>query len=111
MDPMTSPARFLMCPPDHFGVEYVINPWMAGKLGTVADGRARAQWQALHALLTETLGAEVAQVTPQPGLPDMVFTANAGLLRGGVFVPSRFRYPERQGEEPYFARWFAVNGW
>src|SRR5438034_3819122 len=47
----------------------------------------------------------------QPGSPDMVFTANAGIVKGRRFVASRFRYPERQYEEPYFADWFQDRGY
>ena len=43
--------------------------------------------------------------------PDMVFTANAGLVRAGRCLVSRFRHPERQVEEPYFAAWFASRGY
>jgi N-dimethylarginine dimethylaminohydrolase len=41
----------------------------------------------------------------------MVFTANAGLVKGRRFLVSRFRYPERQYEEPYFADWFMDRGY
>lgn len=112
--PMTAGHRpaphFLMCAPDFFGVEYEINPWMHGKQGTVGFSEAQAQWGALHKLLTGTLGARVEQMAPQPGLPDIVFTANAALVNGGVAVPSRFRHKERQGEEPHYRAWFAQNG-
>ncbi len=94
--------RILMCAPEYFGVEYVINPWMEGKLGGVAGDVARNQWSHLYTVLTETLGAQVVLVPPQPGLPDIVFTANAATVRNGVAVPSRFRHPERQGEEPFY---------
>lgn len=108
---MTSNApRFLMCAPEFFGVEYEINPWMHGKQGTVGFSQAQAQWGALYALLTETLGARVERVAPQPGLPDIVFTANAGLTKGRVVVPSRFRHKERQGEEPHYRAWFERDG-
>lgn len=103
-----SDSRFLMCAPDYFGVEYVINPWMQGNLGKVTDSAA-VQWNALYRLLTETLGVTVELVAPQPGLPDMVFTANAGLVRGKVSIPSHFRYKERQGEEPHFQQWFTQH--
>ena len=45
----------------------------------------------------------MALVDPQPGLPDMVFTANAGLERNGTVLLSSFYHPERRGEEHYFA--------
>jgi N-dimethylarginine dimethylaminohydrolase len=88
----------LMCRPDHYGVEYEINPWM--HVGQEVDGRmARAQWQALHDAY-RLLGERVELADQQPGLPDMVFSANAAVVRGRDAVLSRFRHPERQGEEP-----------
>ncbi len=103
-------SAFLMCVPDFFSVQYVINPWMAGREGTVSADAAQTQWNTLRALLADELGAEVALMPPQEGLPDLVFTANAGLVRGRVCVPARFRCPERQGEEPHDIKWFAENG-
>src|SRR4029450_7342375 len=70
---------------------------------------ARQQWRSLYDILTDV--ANVRLVLPQPSSPDMVFTANAGLVKGGRFVVSRFRYPERQHEEPYFADWFQDRGY
>ena len=54
--------------------------------------------------------ARVELVDPQAGSPDMVFTANAGLVRHGVVALSRFFHPERQGEEPHFGKWFGDSG-
>jgi N-dimethylarginine dimethylaminohydrolase len=48
---------------------------------------------------------------PVPGLPDLVFTANAGVVVGRRAVVSRFRYPERQREEAYFEDWFRSAGY
>lgn len=101
--------RYLVCPPDHFEVLYQINPWMAGAVPVDVD-RAQVQWEALVDLL-EDAGATIERQAPQPGLPDLVFTANAGLLNGDRFVPSRFRRPERQGETPHDIAWFEANGW
>lgn len=98
----------LMCPPDHYGVEYVINPWMQDQLGRTDRARARRQWDGLRQTLS--VGSEIVLIDAQPGLPDMVFTANAGMVRGDVAVLSRFRSPERRGEEPYFRSWFEQNG-
>lgn len=100
---------FLMCPPEYFTVAYVINPWMHGNLRKIDNNLARQQWRALYDTLTDH--ATVRLVLPQPGSPDMVFTANAGLVRGREFIVSRFRYPERQYEEPYFADWFMDRGY
>ena len=100
---------FLMCPPEHFTVAYIINPWMHGNLRNIDNAVAKQQWRALYDLLTDH--ATVRLVLPQPGSPDMVFTANAGLVKGRRFIVSRFRYPERQYEEPYFADWFMDRGY
>lgn len=100
--------KILMCPPDFFGVDYVINPWMHGHVGQSDHALALKQWNALYDLLRAH--ADVALVPPQPGWPDMVFTANAGLVWRDRVVVSRFHAPERQGETPYFADWFRENG-
>jgi N-dimethylarginine dimethylaminohydrolase len=73
--------------------------------------RAIAQWEALYATLTGPVGAAVELLDPVAGLPDMVFTANAGLIAGKRFIPSRFRHSVRSGEEPYFHRWFESHGY
>src|SRR5439155_3448809 len=85
-----SEPRILMCPPDHYGIEYEINPWMNRSLGAVA-ALAFRQWQQLHDTLA-ALGVRVETMTPQPGLPDLVFTANAGLVFHRTFLSSRFRH-------------------
>src|SRR5580765_7203095 len=97
--------KLLLCPPDHYGIEYEINPWMHRSQNTDV-ALARAQWQGLRDKL-QSLGGEIEIVPAQPKLPDMVFTANAGLLVGGKFMPSHFRHAERQGEEAHFTNWFA----
>jgi N-dimethylarginine dimethylaminohydrolase len=102
-------ATYLMCPPDFFGVDYVINPWMEGHIGDVNRGRAHEQWLALRAILEGPFEARVQTVEPVEGLPDMVFTANAGLVYDRIFVPARFRFQERRGEEVPFESWFAGN--
>lgn len=97
-----------MCAPDHYDVDYVINPWMEGNIHKSSRDLAVEQWQGLHHLIKEH--AIVDLVTPQKGVPDMVFTANAGLVLGETAVLSRFYHKERQGEEPYFKAWFEENG-
>jgi N-dimethylarginine dimethylaminohydrolase len=100
---------FLMCPPEYFTVAYIINPWMHGNLRRIDNALAKQQWRSLYDTLTDL--ATVRIVLPQPGSPDMVFTANAGLVKGRKFIVSRFRFPERQAEEPYFADWFMDRGY
>lgn len=106
---MTSRIRFLMCPPDYYDVDYVINPWMEGNIHKSSRDRAVEQWQELHQILKQH--AIVDLVPPQKGWPDLVFTANAGLLLGDNVVLSRFMHKERQGEEPFFKQWFEANGY
>jgi N-dimethylarginine dimethylaminohydrolase len=101
---MTEPIRILMCAPDHYDVDYVINPWMEGNIHKSSRDKAVEQWSKLNFVLNEI--AQVDLVQAQKGVPDMVFTANAGLVLGENAVLSRFYHPERQGEEPYFKQWF-----
>lgn len=105
---MTSEIRILMCAPDHYDVDYVINPWMEGNVHKSSRDRAVQQWQGLFQLLKDR--AIVELVKPEKGVPDMVFTANAGLVLGKEVVLSRFFHKERQGEEPFFKQWFADQG-
>src|SRR5579883_2538883 len=108
--PQFSPAqpRILMCPPDHYGIEYEINPWMNRSLGAVRE-LAFTQWKNLHAALVG-LGVTVEALAPQPGLPDLVFTANAGLVVRDTFLSSRFKHDVRARESPIFDAWFAAHG-
>ncbi|HEY9768321.1 MAG TPA: TIGR00300 family protein [Coleofasciculaceae cyanobacterium] len=105
---MTEPIRILMCAPDHYDVDYVINPWMEGNIHKSSRDKAVEQWSKLNFVLNDL--AKVDLVQGQQGVPDMVFTANAGLVLGDNAVLSRFYHPERQGEEPYFKQWFENNG-
>jgi N-dimethylarginine dimethylaminohydrolase len=103
-----------MCPPTHFGVLYEINPWMHAEVAVDRDV-AQAQWEALVATL-RSAGAEVVVVEQDPSAPDMVFTANAGIVNhrrsaAPQFVPAHFRFPERQPETELFASWFAEQGY
>jgi len=100
--------RVLMCPPDHYKIDYEINPWMNRSVGT-DPAQSKTQWWALHDAI-QSLGAQVERMRPISGLPDMVFTANAGLVYRDIFVSSRFRYGVRQGETPHFNQWASVHG-
>jgi N-dimethylarginine dimethylaminohydrolase len=98
----------LMCPPDYFGIEYEINPWMSRSRGAEPQ-RAHQQWRALYETLLE-LGVKVDLMTPQPGLPDLVFTANAGLVFEKRFFSSSFRHEVRARESPHFDAWAEGHG-
>ncbi|MBT0875965.1 hypothetical protein KJQ66_09370, partial [Campylobacter coli] len=68
--------HYLMCKPEHFTVNYSINPWMEPSRPT-DTANAVAQWQKLYDLYVE-LGHEVELIEPLAGYPDMVYTANGG---------------------------------
>jgi lysine-ketoglutarate reductase/saccharopine dehydrogenase-like protein (TIGR00300 family) len=97
-----------MCPPDLYEVDYVINPWMEGNIHKSSREAAVQQWQGLQRLLEQN--AEIEKIPPAKGLPDMVFTANAGLAVGKKLVLSRFLHRERQGEQEHFKKWFQKHG-
>jgi N-dimethylarginine dimethylaminohydrolase len=100
--------HILMCPPDYYGIHYAINPWM--DVARQADSPVAVdQWRRLHDALLAA-GAQISLVPPVEGLPDLVFTANAGLLYERRAIISRFRFAQRQGEEEHFRRWFAEHG-
>ena len=101
--------ELLLCPPDYYGIEYEINPWMSRARAAESE-LATSQWEGLRQTLA-SLDSKIELVPPQPKLPDMVFTANAGLTVGKKFIPSNFRYPERAGEAPYFRRWMEEHGY
>ncbi len=106
--PQARRDALLMCAPHHFGVDYIINPWMENQIGRTDVARARDQWENLRRRLGGC--ADIALVTAESGLPDMVFTANAGLVIEGRAVVSRFHARERRGEEALFRRWFERQG-
>jgi N-dimethylarginine dimethylaminohydrolase len=97
-----------MCPPDYYGIEYEINPWMSRSRASDPE-HARRQWQALYETLV-SLGVTVELLEPQQGLPDLVFTANAGLVFQDRFFVSRFRHEVRAREEPHYEDWFSKHG-
>jgi N-dimethylarginine dimethylaminohydrolase len=103
------PARFLMCAPEHFAVSYAINPWMDPQSWAREDrvhaAASRQEWLGLHRSLTK-LGAAIELVPPAPGVPDLVFTANAAVVLDRTALLARFRHPERQREERHFAAAF-----
>jgi N-dimethylarginine dimethylaminohydrolase len=101
-----------MCAPDRYDLVYEINDWMS--VGNRPDvSRAGRQWAELYRVLTQEAGARVELVQQETGAPDMVFTANAGIVdrkRGGRVLMSNFRHAERQVEVEPFRRWFEANG-
>lgn len=116
--------HFLMCEPRFFEVCYVINPWMEGNLGKVNNELAKQQWENLYDIVARL--ASVSLIEPVSGLPDMVFTANAGLVHRkegqgkeawrkefprNEFIVSSFRHAERQPEAKHFEKFFSSQGY
>lgn len=99
----------LMCPPSHYAIRYEINPWMKLK-NPIHPATARSQWQALERILRR-LGVRIWRLPQDRLCPDMVFTANAGLARRRVFIPSHFRFPQRRAETAAFTRYFKKRGY
>ena len=98
-----------MCPPEHFTVEYAINPWMDTTV-PVDGALARKQWQLLRDTLTD-LGHTVHALDPQPGLPDMVYAANGAFSVDGTVYGARFRHPQRAAEAIHHRRFYADGPW
>jgi N-dimethylarginine dimethylaminohydrolase len=106
--PAFNRPTILMCPPDFYGIEYEINPWMSRQVPSDA-AQSHEQWQALRELLVQ-LGVDVRLMEPVQGLPDLVFTANAGLVWHDTVFLAAFRHAARQGETSVDATWFESQG-
>lgn len=106
--------RVLMVDPAYFDVLYVINPHMEGNIGQVDKSLARTQWLNLKQTY-ERLGFDVDVMPGEPGLPDMVFTANQSFpyFNNGepTVVISRMRSKHRQPEVEHFAAWYKARGY
>lgn len=100
----------VMCPPDYFTVDYAINPWMSSADGPVDVELAKKQWQNLREAI-ENAGGKVEILPPQPGWPDLVFTANFAFIYGDQAVTAHYRHKERQGEEPFGQQWLRDKGY
>lgn len=108
MAPVFDRPTILMCPPDFYGIEYEINPWMSRSRQSDSH-LARHQWYDLFRLL-KSLGADIRLMEPVQGLPDLVFTANAGLIWQQTAFLARFRHAARQPETERDREFFAAEG-
>lgn len=100
--------RYLVCEPRYFDVKYAINPWMRvdAPVDTVL---ARRQWEALVRAYRDA-GHTVESAEPEPGLPDMVFAANAAVVVEGRVFGSRFLAEQRRRESAAYETWFKAAG-
>lgn len=112
---MTWPTNLLMVSPEHFDVEYSINPHMLdenGNLNKVDRKLAMQQWKDLKATFEKT-GTMVEVLKGQEGLPDMVFCANQTFpfMKDGKkqMVMSQMHSEKRQPEVEYFRTWAKEN--
>lgn len=100
---------YLLAEPEHFAVEYAINPWM--DVTTPVDVElARKQWDRLRRTLVE-LGHRVHVLPAVPGLPDQVYAANGAFSVDGVAYGARFRYPQRTAEAAVHRAFYEAAGW
>jgi arginine dihydrolase len=98
-----------MTDPEHFEVSYVINPWMRPEAWRHAPERNRAASREAWVALAEALrgaGAKSEVLPGAPGVPDMVFAANSGVVLDRRALLARFRCSERRPEEPLFREAF-----
>jgi N-dimethylarginine dimethylaminohydrolase len=104
--------HYLMVEPNHFRVDYAINPYM--DVHHQPDHvRAREQWLALGDAI-RAAGGEVEVLEQRPDAPDMVYAMNLGLVvnapeRDRVML-SHMRYAERRMETLTAAPWFEEHG-
>ena len=109
--------RYVMVRPDHFRIDYAINPYM-DPADQPDPHRAMSQWVSLVTTI-ERLGGTVEVVPQCPDSPDMVYAMNLGLglvrpgdggeLQGHV-VMSHMRYAERRREHLAARPWFERSG-
>ena len=107
---MPHTPTFLMTDGSHFEVSYKINPWMTPEAWRKDEAKNRKEAREASVSLSAALrdaGARVVTIDGAPGLPDMVFPANSAIVLNGRALVSRFRHPERQGEERHFLNAFA----
>ncbi len=112
---MPEPSGVLMCPPDHYQVLSVKNPYMGANVGGVDIEKAKRQWSDLKAAF-EAAGCPVSTVPATPGLEDMVFAANqsfAGTRPDGekVALLSAMRHASRRPEVEGFVDWYKASGY
>ncbi|MFC3108326.1 dimethylarginine dimethylaminohydrolase family protein [Undibacterium arcticum] len=106
---MQRQATILITEPSHFNVSYAINPWMKPESWAADPVAAHRSAMAASAALQQALQQAgcVVEVAPgTAGLPDMVFPANSAVVLDGRAITSRFRHPQRRGEEDAFLRMF-----
>jgi N-dimethylarginine dimethylaminohydrolase len=108
LQPLAWGRRYLMCRPEHFRVDYAINPWMDVDAPVDTD-LALEQWDRLVATL-ESAGATVERIAQRPDTPDMVYAMNYGLVDGDHLALTSFRHDQRRPEAETAESWFRQRG-
>jgi N-dimethylarginine dimethylaminohydrolase len=98
-----------MVRPDHFRIDYVINPYMSTHDQPDPELTLR-QWESLRQAIIDA-GGEVQVLPQRPDSPDMVYAMNLGL----VVLPHRvalshMRFEPRRKESLTAAEWFTGHG-
>jgi N-dimethylarginine dimethylaminohydrolase len=105
--------HYLMVAPEHFRVDYTINPFM-DRAHQPDPAATRDQWEAIVAAIGDA-GGTVEVLSQRPDAPDMVYAMNLGLpvtgADGPIAVLSHMRYAERRMETQTAERWFADHGY
>lgn len=112
---MPLPTGALMVTPEHFTVEYVINPHMEGHIGTVDRAKAMDEWKQVRDAFIDS-GVKIHEIEGQTGLPDMVFCANQSLPYIDAdgkkhVVMSIMHADQRKDEVAFIEQWYRQNGY
>lgn len=110
---MSTLKTFLVCKPIYYDLLYEINPWMC-KDNSINKEKAMAQWNNFISTLSKFSNIEI--IDQAQDCPDMVFTANCGVItrnknNNKIFHPSVFYHKERQQERDHFIKWFDRVGY
>lgn len=103
--------NFLLIWNKHFQVNYDINPWMHCQQHNVNISEAETQFSNLINTIHISGGFSVPIDVEDVLIPDIVFTANAGIVNDKRVLLSNFFYPERQRETPHVKEIFQTLGY
>jgi N-dimethylarginine dimethylaminohydrolase len=112
---MPLPDGAFMVTPEHFTVEYVINPHMEGHIGNIDKAKALQEWKQVRDAFVKS-GVTVHDIKGVEGLPDMVFCANQSLPyvdangRKEVLM-SIMHADQRKDEVAFIEQWYRQNGY
>lgn len=96
--------RVLLCPPINYDIEYEINPWMHVE-NKVDKSHVQKEYDELKSTY-RLLQAEIHEIEQDPALPDMVYTANFGVVDNNRFIPSNYKFAVRKKESEHASAFF-----